>query len=115
VRAFAEHQGRLIRYARTYKGECHWSEKIDDQWYMFAARLSVPYARKIDGFDDEGKHFHAPVKCPMGPVRCLGLCEVRKDTAEIRKARIAALRALIATRPPKPRAPQLPYVLGKAA
>ena len=95
VRAFAEYQQRVIRYPATYKGELHWSELVDDQWCMFVAPLSLTYAKKIDAYDHEGKHFWPPVKCPMGPVRFAGFSVARTDTRAQRDERRARLNARI--------------------
>jgi hypothetical protein len=114
VRAFATHLGRTIRHPHTYKGNFHWSEKINGQWCMFVAPLAPKYARRIDAFDHDGKHFWPPVKCPMGPVHFVGFCEPRKvDPATIKErrdrheARIAAGKLVPGSRF---RERQLPYV-----
>lgn len=114
VRAFAAHQGRTVRFVHTYKGELHWSEKIEDQWCMFVAPLAEKYARMIDGFDHDHKHFRAPVKCPMGPVRFAGFCAERRDDAAVTRTRKARLNARINAGKLVPgsrfRERQLPYV-----
>jgi hypothetical protein len=115
VRAFAEHQGRTTRFVHTYKGDLHWSEQIADRWCMFIAPLSEKYARCIDGFDHERKHFRAPSKCPMGPVRFVGFCKPRRDQPSVTQSRKARLNARISDGKLVPgarfRERQLPYVL----
>ena len=116
VRAFAEHLGRVIRHPHTFKGEFHWSEMIDDQWCMFVAPLSLKYAKRIDAFDHEGKHFWPPVKCPMGPVRFVGFSKIRRDTADAREARRKRLNVRVSDGVLVPgarfRERQTPYVIG---
>lgn len=117
VRAWAEHQGRTIRFPRTYKGELRWSELVNGLWFMFAAGLTASYAGKIDNYDATKQRFRPPTKCPMGPVRCLGLCHERRDLPEVRKDRLARLNARITAGNLIPgarmRAPLLPFVLAR--
>lgn len=88
IRGFAKLQGRKIRAPGTYKGEFHWSEYISGKWGRFIAPLSVPYAQTIDAYDHEGKHFSAPAKCPMGPVRFIGWSTgVKYTSAQIKERR----------------------------
>jgi hypothetical protein len=120
VRAFAKLQGRKIRAPATYKGAFHWSEFIADidKWCMFIAPLSLPYARTIDSFDHDGKHFRAPVNCPMGPVRFVGFSTERRDTVDQRKIRRDRLEVRVEDGKLVPgarlRERQTPYVLAPA-
>lgn len=114
VRAFAEHQGRKVRFVHTFKGDLRWSEEINDQWCRFIASLSEKYARCIDAFDHDHKHFRAPVKCPMGPVRFVGFSEARSDHPAVVKDRKSRMNARIKDGKLVPgsrfRERQLPYV-----
>lgn len=114
VRAWAIFLGRTIRHPHTFKGDFHWSELIDGRWCMFIAPLTVKYARMIDDFDNSNKHFRAPSKCPMGPVRFMGFCKERRDTSEVIKERRTRLNARIEGGKLVPgsrfREPQAPYV-----
>lgn len=87
IRGFAKLQGRKIRSPGTYRGEFHWSECVNGEWCMFVAPLTGKYAKTIDAFDHDGKHFNPPMKSPFGPVRFVGFCVERRDTADQRKER----------------------------
>lgn len=118
VRAFAKKQGRIIRYPHTFKGDFHWSERIDEEWCQFIAPLSEPYARTIDGFDFEAAHFRAPSKCPMGPVRFVGFCKPTRPTTKTeRKTFRSRFNARVEDGKLVPgarfREPQLPYVVAQ--
>jgi len=117
VRAYAKHQGRKIRAPMTYKGDFHWSECVDGQWCMFVAPLTLKYVKKIDGYDHDAKHFDAPAKCPMGPVRFVGFCTERSDDPQVVRERRARVNARVAEGKLVPgsrfRERQTPYVLAQ--
>lgn len=95
IRGFAKLQGRKIRSPGTYRGEFHWSEQVDEQWCMFVAPLMLKYAKMIDAYDHDGKHFNPPVKPPFGPVRFVGFCSERRDTVVQREERRERVNARV--------------------
>ena len=117
-RGFAKLRKRTIRAPATYKGAFHWSEFIDGRWCRFVAPLTLKYARRVDAYDHEGKHFHAPVKCPMGPVRFVGFSTERRDTTKQREVRREKMNARVEAGELVPgarfREPQAPYVAAQS-
>jgi hypothetical protein len=88
-------EGRNLRFVATYKGFLRWSEYIDGKWHQFEAPLTLKYAQTIDGYDHYRKNFRMPVKCPMGPVRHLGICAQVRYTKEQHKERRARYNARV--------------------
>lgn len=115
VRVCGEELNRQIRVVQTFKGYLYWSEYIEEYgWCRFRAPLNKRYAKMIDGFDYDGKHFKPPIERPMGETEFLGYCEERTDPLEVRQAREMRMAIRIAngdvTPKSKFRERQLPYV-----